>query len=112
MKVRITDNSLRFRLVQSEVRSLAAGEPVKTYVEFNSEQVLAYTLQASTSTDDVSLVLTGVHISVGVPDGWLIGWPDDDRVGFEAEVTFPSGNRVSVQIEKDFPCGHSKHGNK
>ncbi|MBM3787485.1 MAG: hypothetical protein FJW30_24270 [Acidobacteria bacterium] len=94
MKLRVTSDSVRLRLKQSEVRTLVQGREVAE----SCAGLLSYSL---VPFDGAQLRATGSngHITIQVPAGWLPDWDTDTRVGFET-----SENGFRILIEKDWKC--------
>ncbi|MDA0874175.1 MAG: hypothetical protein O3C45_03845 [Bacteroidetes bacterium] len=101
MKVRLSEDMVRFRLERDEVEALAAGRPVLLRVLPTNEALVLH-LQAV--QDPGATAESGSGFRIGIPASWLEGWPDSEVVGFDFDL--PSGLRVVV--EKDFPCVHGE----
>ena len=103
MKLRARHNSIRFRLGQSEVRSLRESGECRETIEFPGGARLEYVLSASEAADfDVSFA-DGL-VSVVVPARRLTAWYSPDQVGMSAEIHLRPGKVLEVLIEKDFRC--------
>jgi hypothetical protein len=103
MKLRARHNSIRFRLGQSEVRSLRESGECRETIEFPGGSRLEYVLSASEGADfDVSFA-DGV-VFVAIPAQQLGAWYSPNQVGMSAEVHVRPGTVLEVLIEKDFRC--------
>ena len=106
MKLRIYGNSIRLRLNQSEVRDLAAGQPVEERTELAPEP-LVYRIESFDAGDAIGASLARGELRVVVPRAQARRWADGDDVAMTAEVpSTRGGERVRLLIEKDFRCLH------
>jgi hypothetical protein len=124
MKLRLYNNSVRFRLTQSEVKRLAGGERLAETLALpsdfqnNSQQQACFVYaMESTSPEAPANAITlapsrGNEIRVLVPQATLERWAASDEVGLYAEqriqghVQGSSNQQASIRIiiEKDFRC--------
>jgi hypothetical protein len=100
MKLRINADSIRLRLKQSEVATLAAGGEVVESCP-TVPVPLTYTLRPDAVVKTLTATADGARLTVGIPSAWLTGWDTDQRVGFE-ETDGP----IHLLIEKDFKCAN------
>ena len=94
MKLRIQAGSIRLRLKQSEVKTLAEGGEVVERCP-TLPVALEYALRPDADVSDLAAEFDGGRLTVRIPAQWLIGWEGDERVGFAS---------AGVLIEKDFKC--------
>lgn len=97
MKIRIKDNSVRFRLTQSEVALLGKTGSVSCRTDFIN-RTLIYTIE-STEESEISVTFAENHIVLKMPEVQIREWVSTDRVGFDGQ-----SGLVRVLIEKDFVC--------
>lgn len=97
MKIRIKDNSVRFRLTQSEVALLGQTGLVSCTTEFINRP-LVYAIE-STEETEFSVSFIENKIVLKMPEELIKEWVSTERVGFDGQ----SGS-VKVLIEKDFVC--------
>jgi hypothetical protein len=103
MKLRIKGNSLRLRLLRSEVESLAATGRVSEEIILGTA-VLTYTMSVSAG-EKVAVHFAANEIVVSLPETVARNWMQTDEVSIEAEQPAgPNGNVLSILIEKDFEC--------
>lgn len=97
MKIRIKDNSLRFRLTQSEVRELGENGIVSSFTQF-TDRPFIYMVKR---TDDAELSAEFVEntIVMTMPTAMVEELVSTDRIGFDGEA-----GAVKLLIEKDFVC--------
>jgi len=97
MKIRIKDNSIRFRLAQDEVSALVkTGETWSTCSFPNGK--LTYGIVATNSTE-IYCSFADEKITTYVPKSLLTNWDTDERVGFDANT-----DNLFILIEKDWQC--------
>ncbi len=106
MKLRIKGNSIRLRLLRSEVEWLCAAGVVSDEVRFGTatDQALKYSIAASDGVEEVTVQFTDNQILVLLPESVAMDWTGGDRVGIEALIDVGCDTDVSVLIEKDFEC--------
>lgn len=97
MKIRIKDNSVRFRLTQSEVALLGKTGLVSCTTEFMNRPFI-YKIE-STEDKEMSVSFIENQIVLKMPQAQVKEWVSTDRVGFDGQ-----SGLVKVLIEKDFVC--------
>ncbi|MBE4949843.1 hypothetical protein [Chryseobacterium culicis] len=97
MKIRIKDNSVRFRLTQSEVAKLGVDGTISSVTEFVNRPFI-YSLE-QTENKELSAEFIDNRIVLKMPETMIKEWISTDRVGFEGQA----GN-IKLLIEKDFVC--------
>lgn len=97
MKIRIKDNSVRFRLTQSEVALLGKAGLVSCTTEFTGRP-LVYTIESSAVTE-LSVSFTDNKIVLKMPEDMVRELVFTERVGFDGQ-----SDLVKVLVEKDFVC--------
>lgn len=105
MKLRIRGESLRFRLTQSEVRSLHEQGCFQESVTLGVEGVprLAYRVETSEAeTPDVSFTTGDITVvTVLLPRTQVAEWAGSDT---EVGMYFTTPWATKVAVEKDFRC--------
>jgi hypothetical protein len=106
MKLRIKSNSIRLRLLRSEVEMFAKAGQVSEEIEFGTDRssYLRYSLVTSPEAESVSARFRGNEVSIIVPVAIAEKWTSSDEVGFEHEQPIGSGESLSILVEKDFEC--------
>ena len=102
MKLRFRENSLRLRVNQREVRTLAAGSALREEVRFPGDTRISYVLQPATA-DSPSASFVGGAIVVTAPLRDVEQWANGDQIGIYFDLP-TSGTRLRVAIEKDLEC--------
>ena len=110
MKIRIQGNSIRLRLKQEEVATLAETGAVEDRLKFGPDdsQHLIYRLVAADVTGINTSFNKGVII-VDVPEEDAKTWIWSNRIGFEQDVTV-DGESIHILVEKDFKCLEERPG--
>lgn len=103
MKIRIRDNSVRFRLTKSEVLQLASKKRMESFTEI-AEKTFVYKVLSKTNAAKMSIVFEADGIILTVPDDLLKKWPSNDEIGFYGEQINKSGSLTKLMLEKDFVC--------
>lgn len=103
MKIRLFGDSIRVRLNQAEVESLAAGGAVEMVIPFPGE-AFACTVQPSGSSIEVRHA--GGRLSILVPLAQTKAWAASTEEGMYADQHAGAGATVRVLIEKDYRCVH------
>ena len=98
MKIRINENSVRWRLSQTEIKTLVHEGVIKSSCCFHSQN-LDYSVQSYEGTEMTADFLQNV-IQLNLPKTFTKNWDTDSRIGFETTLE----NGLYLLIEKDFQC--------
>jgi hypothetical protein len=106
MKLRITSNSIRLRLLRSEVERFARAGQISEEIEFGTDRssYMRYSLVTSPEAESITARFRGNEISIVVPRAIATRWTSSDEVGFESEQSIGSGESLKILVEKDFEC--------
>jgi hypothetical protein len=106
MKLRIKGNSIRFRLLRSEVKRLEAAGTISEETRFGTrtDQTLKYSIAVSDGVDELSTEFSDNQILVLLPETEALKWCRSDEVGIENNIEIDGETTLSVLIEKDFEC--------
>jgi hypothetical protein len=102
MKLRILDNSVRLRLLRSEVDEFARQGEVRAETRFSPTSVLRYSLEAGDVVEP-QVSFENSSVRVVVPAALAKAWTSGGEVAIEGE----SGG-ISILIERDFQRTHVK----
>lgn len=102
MKLRIADNSVRFRLGRSDVAQLQATGSVEAELRFANGSALVYRLIADARIETPRASFANATIEVVIPPH-----PDVDT---SAVLDTDGGEPLTVLIERDFQCLHNEPG--
>jgi hypothetical protein len=103
MKIRLAENSIRYRLRQPEVQSFQNNGIVSTRVVFGEGDILLFDL-IKTDNTKMEVAYACNHVTIKVPVHLCEEWIKTDLVGIEATVETAHNHFVSILIEKDFAC--------
>lgn len=106
MKLRIKGNTLRLRLLRSEVERLEHAGVVTDEIRFgvDTDQALKYSIAASDGVEVVTAQFNDNQILILIPESDAIDWTTTERVGIEAVQDVGENTELSILIEKDFEC--------
>jgi hypothetical protein len=106
MKLRIKGNSLRLRLLRSEVETLTSVGFVSEDIRFGmgTNQALRYTLVSSGEVEEVIVQFVENQILLLVPESVTVDWTGSDLVSIETVQKIDADCSLTVLIEKDFVC--------
>ena len=104
MKIRIKGNSIRYRLTQSEVQTLAETGHLAEETSFGPAQKFGYALEAKEGISGLQANFDGGTITLFIPADAAKKWPASEQVGFENEVEVAPGVLLKLLLEKDFVC--------
>lgn len=103
MKIRIKGNSVRFRLTQTEVKTLCERNMVREKTQFN-EAHFVYAVKVSDQHESIQASFFDQGILLFVPKGTLADWYTNDQVGFYHTQILDNGQKLELTLEKDFVC--------
>ncbi|MDQ6902906.1 MAG: hypothetical protein M3139_07840 [Bacteroidota bacterium] len=105
MKIRISENSIRFRLKQQEVKYFMEEGEIKEEISFGFLPMdkLSFVLKASKS-GRFKIIWESNTVILHVPEAKCEQWTNTDLVGFEEDVTTEGQATKSILVEKDFQC--------
>ncbi len=109
MKLRIKGDSLRLRLAQGEMRTLAEQGEVEDRVSFPGGAALRYRLRTETNTDLISVSYESNLIDILIPRAQAERWCGTDLVTLSASQATASGE-LRVVLEKDWACLAPREG--
>ena len=103
MKLRFRDNTLRLRVNQREVDTLAKGKALEERIAFPGDGTFAYVLETSVTPRGQASFRQGV-IRVTAPGDEVKSWAaNDESLGIYFDVP-ANGSVLKVSIEKDLEC--------
>lgn len=104
MKLRLRENSIRLRLLKSEIELLRKSGSVSKKILFSQSQFLSYTLKISNDAAEISACFEEKEITVVVPSATAREWTETNLVGLEREQAIGENSTLKISIEKDFVC--------
>jgi hypothetical protein len=107
MKLRIKDNSLRFRLLRSEVKALVETGRIEAHTLLSAtdeRERLSYAVEHADHFPSIGVARVGCEIRVTVPSRQILDWAGSEAVAVYGEQQVYGRDTLSVSIEKDFAC--------
>jgi hypothetical protein len=106
MKIRIKGNSLRLRLLRSEVARFLAGDCLEETIHFTPEASgkFTYTLQREPAVSLPRVQYTGSRVAILIPTDQANTWGSSDQVGIAESISLGEFGSLALLIEKDFSC--------
>jgi len=113
MKLRIKDNSLRFRVTQSEMVGLIeTGRIEKTvFLGPDEKSRWTYALEHQPSSTCATLRYEAPELTVVLSTADVRTWGPSDEVGIYATVDLGAHGNLDILVEKDYACLDSSDAN-
>lgn len=110
MKLRLSNNSIRFRLSEEDLASLTLNGHIEVCVPMNQSKpvVFKYSL-IITKASEFSTGYLNNHFRLFMPENLVAEWSHSDKVGFDAVIEMAGKIPVRILVEKDFHCFGPKH---
>ena len=115
MKLRINGNSLRLRLLRSEVVRLLAGDCLEETIHFTPQAAakFSYALELEPELSMPAIQYAGNRVAIFIPADAAITWGTSDQVGIAEDFNLGEFGSLALLIEKDFAClDHSQEDNQ
>ena len=105
MKVRISGNSIRFRLKQPEVSYFQQHGNLTEVTAFGPAPAdqLRFILEVS-AAPELAVHFEGSATTIRVPQELADKWTGTALVGFDGMVDTGKGQQMALLVEKDFAC--------
>jgi hypothetical protein len=106
MKVRISGNSLRYRVSRSNLASLQGGGRVETNIHFaaHPDAKFTYALERSSSVRTVDVRYRLGEVTVVLSSEFVDKWSSTEQVGIYETINIGNAGALDVILEKDFAC--------
>jgi hypothetical protein len=108
MKIRIKDNSVRFRLSKSEVKQLCETNHIAKQTEF-ANIIFHYQIQVAANAEFLSADFNNNCITLFFPKSKADTWFVDDVITHQHNMDLPNGKQLFLLLEKDFVCLDHTH---
>jgi hypothetical protein len=109
LKLRIQDNSIRFRLTRSEVDSLGQDGSVSGVVHFPGGSSLEYAVETSSLTGQPRANFSHDRLVVQIPQAAARQWAATEQVSITGAESLDKGS-LAILVEKDFACLTPREG--
>ncbi len=104
MKLRLRKNSIRLRLLQSEIRSLAKSGGVSEKILFAPDKSLKYSVNISDDAREISASFQNGDVRIEIPKFLAEKWIESDQIGLENNQFIDNNLSLKIVLEKDFSC--------
>ena len=104
MKLRLRENSIRLRLLQSEIAQLRESGSVSEKISFAPRQAFRYSIDISDGGNGITARFENGDIKIDIPKALATEWIETDRIGLESEQIIDENLRLKIVLEKDFSC--------
>lgn len=112
MKLRITENTLRARLSESDIQKLSAGEGLEIRLALGvNPLIFSLSPRTESATETSTAIAANTHNSVVYSDhevriaiekAVLTQWINSRENQLKFEIPHPNNQTLSVLVEKDF----------
>lgn len=105
MKVRISGQTIRFRLSRIDVNELKEKLKITQWTQFGpkDENSLSYTLEVS-PVDSLVLNFNQNQLLLSIPESLAQEWLETELVGFDSTLHYDNSTQLYILVEKDFQC--------
>jgi len=107
MKIRIKENSVRFRLTPTEVKRFCEEGSIEKTTQFSTTTFTYGVKQKQIETLQVDF--NDNTITLNVPVDFAKDWNGNDVVGLEHSEDLSDGSKFFLLLEKDFACLDNTH---
>ena len=106
MKLRINGNSIRLRLLRSEVSTFFATGRFEHTIHFapSDDAFLTYGLEHEADLANVVVPHKQSEVTIVLPRQQAISWAETDQIGIHSAVNLGDRGVLDVIVEKDFAC--------
>jgi len=104
MKLRLRENSIRLRLLQSEIRQLGESGRVSEKILFAPLQTLNYSVIIADETKEITASFQNGDVTVEIPKVLADEWIETGQIGLENEQIINENLNLKIILEKDFSC--------
>ncbi len=110
MKLRISGNSIRLRLSQSDVNILITeGKIIEKFNFPSPSPVFEYQLSVLKSSDVTHILFDGQKIIFEIPQLEINNWANSNQEGIYKTISIEKNEELNLQIEKDYKCLHKEN---
>ena len=103
MKIRIKGNSIRIRIVKTELDNFGKDGFLEERTEFPNGDLI-YRMESKAGIDNLQADMKGNTITVYMPETMKKEWIDTETVGYRTDMPLGYGKSLFILIEKDFKC--------
>lgn len=106
MKLRLRENSIRLRLLQTEIRQLRETGKVSEKIGFglSSAETLVYSLLVSSEAEKIYARMSLNQIEVFLPENIAENWIETDAISLNQTQKINDTSDLKILVEKDLIC--------
>jgi len=106
MKLRIKGNSVRYRVLQSELAQLMNDGRIEETIYFAASESsrFTYALEQSPDVSSIALRYQPSEVAIVLPSSEARDWSRTGQVGMYGKVDLGSRGTLELLVEKDFAC--------
>jgi hypothetical protein len=106
MKLRISGNSIRLRLLRSEVDTFIETGHLEQTVHFapGKDAFLTYGLKHDPVLESIEIQHKSSEVIVVLPTQQATAWAGTEQVGIYSAVDLGDNGSLDIIVEKDFAC--------
>ena len=105
MKLRISGNSLRLRLTDSDLEAMRRDGRIECWTGFGPGRRFVYALETSGDSESLFAEFEQDALTVTMPLQWVEEWRHDEEY-FEAMQPIDGDQHLHLLVEKDLACAH------
>ena len=105
MKLRISGNSLRLRLTESDLDVMRRDGRIECWSGFGPGRRFVYALETSGEIESLVAEFEQDALTVTIPRQWVDEWQHDEEY-FEAMQPIDGDQHLHLLVEKDLACAH------
>jgi len=109
VKLRVRDNSLRFRLSKGEVAALQDNGQVMASTQFPGGAQLQYVVELSQAATTMTASFADGLLRVALPEAAGSAWALSEEISLQGAAALGEGE-LSILVEKDFACLTPREG--
>jgi len=110
VKLRILNNSIRFRLTRGEVETLHSEGVVKAHTDFPGDLDFHYVVESSPASVKPGAFFSNRVMTVRLPDTTVRNWATTEEVSIHGRQLLDGGETVDILVEKDLKCLAPREG--
>ncbi|MEP2240161.1 MAG: hypothetical protein ABJI22_17470 [Maribacter sp.] len=103
MKIRIKGDSIRFRLTQTEVKSLSDNGQIHDSTNFGTIK-FNYGVVLKSTIEQLHIGFDNNSIILEMPEAIGKAWFSNDIITYDHTMKTAAGNNLYLLLEKDFTC--------
>jgi len=107
MKIRIKENSVRFRLTPTEVKKFCEEGHIEKITKFSSTTLIYGVKQKP--IEHLQVDFNNNAITLNVPETFAKSWSVNEVVGIDHTEELSDGDHFFLLLEKDFACLDNTH---